>query len=199
MSVPAGGWPTTRLQSRRALRRLLGDAALRRSLAEAAALRAEREFRWERHVTTILRGTRRGARLTTFLVRAMARQYPCARGSHEQQQTGRTRAGRGIRCGRRESPVLHRQSAQLPCCVARLCAPWHAPRARRRPRCAPGGGSAQRARLARSPARAGPVARSGCWRAMARSTPWPIFRGARRRLSPALLFAGRWPREPRAA
>jgi glycosyltransferase involved in cell wall biosynthesis len=39
-----------------ALRRLLRDATLRHSLAAAAALRAEREFRWERHVASVLDG-----------------------------------------------------------------------------------------------------------------------------------------------
>lgn len=37
-----------------ALRRLLQDAPLRKSLAAAAAVRAEREFDWNRHVRTIL-------------------------------------------------------------------------------------------------------------------------------------------------
>ncbi|MEJ0100901.1 MAG: glycosyltransferase family 4 protein [Pseudomonadota bacterium] len=45
-----------------ALRRLLADPALRHSLAEAAALRAEREFRWERHVGIILAGLSDAAR-----------------------------------------------------------------------------------------------------------------------------------------
>ena len=44
-----------------ALRRLLRDAALRQSLASAAAARAEREFRWDRHVATILEALSQGS------------------------------------------------------------------------------------------------------------------------------------------
>lgn len=40
-----------------ALRRLLRDASLRRALAVAAAIRAEREFDWNRHVATIVEST----------------------------------------------------------------------------------------------------------------------------------------------
>jgi phosphatidyl-myo-inositol dimannoside synthase len=43
-----------------ALRRLLRDASLRQSLAAAAATRAEREFRWDRHVATILEALPQG-------------------------------------------------------------------------------------------------------------------------------------------